>query len=110
MSALRDALTSGPVLANFDINKNTEVYVDASPVGLDTILVQDGRTVAYASRALTPVEQRYTQTEREVLAVVWACERLHLYVYGKSINIYTDHKPLVHIYGNPRSRPPARIE
>ena len=64
----------------------------------------------YASRSLTATEQRYSQTEREALAVVWACEHLHLYVYRKPITIYTDHKPLVTIYGNPSSKPPARIE
>jgi len=110
VSVLQAALSSAPVLSYFNIEKDTEVYVDASPVGLGAILVQDGRTVAYASRALTNVEQRYSQTDREALAVVWSCERFHLYVYGKPVKVFTDHKPLVHIYGNPRSHPPARIE
>ena len=64
----------------------------------------------YASRSLTATEQRYSQTEREAVAVVWACEHLHLYVYGKPVTVYTDHKPLVTIYSNPSSKPPARIE
>ena len=42
--------------------------------------------------------------------MVWACEHLHLYVYGKPVTVYTDHKPLVAIYSNPSSKPPARIE
>ena len=66
--------------------------------------------ITYASRSLTATEQRYSQTEREGLAVVWACEHLHLYVYGKPVTIYTDHKPLVSIYDNPNSKPPVRIE
>ena len=48
--------------------------------------------------------------ERETLAVVWACEHFHLYIFGKHVTIYTDHKPLVSIYGNPNSKPPARIK
>ena len=115
LSKIRSALTSAPVLTYFDLSKDTELLVDASHVGLGAILVQidssDTRhAVAYVSRALTDVEQRYSQTEREALAVVWSCERFHIYVYGKPITILTDHKPLVHIYGNSRSKPPARIE
>ena len=66
--------------------------------------------ITYASRFLTGIEQRYSQTEREALAVVWACKHLHLCVYGKPITVYTDHKPPVAIYSNPTSKPPTRIE
>jgi len=116
VSQLKDALVTAPVTAYFDPEKDTEISVDASPVGLAAILTQvDPKTdekhvIAYASRSNTATEQRYSQTEREGLAVVWACEHLHLYVYGKPVTIYTDHKPLVSIYDNPSSKPPARIE
>ena len=116
VSQLKDALVTAPVTAYFDPDKDTEISVDASPVGLAAILTQvDPKTdekhvITYASRSLTATEQRYSQTEREGLAVVWACEHLHLYVYGKPVTIYTDHKPLVSIYDNPSSKPPARIE
>ena len=59
---------------------------------------------------MTETEQRYSQTEREALGIVWACEHLHLYIYGKPLTVYTDHKPLVSIFGNPSSKPPPRIE
>ena len=51
------------------------------------------RNVAYASRSLTPTEQRYSQTEREALAVVWGCERFHMYLIGTPFELITDHKP-----------------
>ena len=113
---LKEALANAPQTSYFDPNKETELVVDASPVGLGAILTQidaqSGQTliIAYASRSLTDVEQRYSQTEREALAVVWACEYFHLYVYGKPFLVVTDHKPLVPIYSNPASKPPARIE
>ena len=71
------ALTSTQSMAYFDTHKDTYITVDASPVGISAILSQrspgneDDKVVCYASRALTKVEQRYSQTEREALAIVW---------------------------------------
>ena len=102
--------------AYFDPEKDTVISVDASPVVLAAILSQvdpeteESHVITCASRSLTATEERYNQTERKALAVVWACEHLHLYVDGKPVADYTDHKPLVSIYGNPSSKPSARID
>ena len=53
------------------------------------------------------VTSRYSQTEREALAVVWACEHFDIYVRGSSFTVVTNHKPLVHVWSKPR--PPLRI-
>ena len=100
----------------FGPEKHTEIFVDASPTGISAILAQytnesgDGHIVAYASHALSQVEQRYPQIDREGLAVIWACEHYHIYIYGKPVTVITDHKPLVSIYNNPKSKPPLRLE
>lgn len=107
---LKRLLTSDTVLAYFDPHKAATILVDASPVGLGAILCQDNRVVAYASRSLTPVEQRYSQTEREALGVLFACEHFHLYIYGAKFSIITDHKPLERIFTNPAARSNARLE
>ena len=52
------------------------------------------RPVAYASRSLSPVEQRYSQTEREALSGAWACEKFHFYIHGSQFDLVGDHKPL----------------
>ena len=111
---LKQALSKSPVMAYFDVQKDTQIVVDASPVGISAILAQapkgsnEFRIVAYASRALTDVEQRYSQAEREALSIVWGIEYFHLFVYGAPFTLITDHKPLECIYGNPQSKPPAR--
>ena len=93
----------------FDTRKLFEVIVDASPTGLGAILTQDGGVISYASKALSDVESRYTQTEREMLAIVWGIEHFHLYVYGSIFTVRTDHKPLLGIFKG--SKPAsARIE
>ena len=48
-----------------------------------------------ASHSLTETERRYTQIEKEALAITWACEKFSEYILGKQIWIETDHKPLV---------------
>lgn len=79
---------------------------DASPVGLGAVLNQDEnlgpRVIEYAHKSLTDVERRYCQTEKEALALVWAVERFHYYVYGIEFNLITDHKALEVLFG-PRS-------
>jgi hypothetical protein len=93
----------------------TELIVDASPIGIAGILTQrDGngrvRIIEYASRPLTHTEQRYSQTEREMLGVVWGCEHFNLYLYGARFQVITDHKPLLGIVRKVTSRPTARLE
>ena len=79
---MKGALSEDTTVRYFDPKKETTILVDASPVGVAGILSQEGRPVAYASRSLSDVEQRYSQTEREALAVVWACEHFHIYLSG----------------------------
>ena len=113
---LQNLLTEKKVMAYFNLTKHTQLIVDASPTGLGAILLRwtpgkdDSRVIVYASRALLEVEQRYSQTEREALAIVFGCEHFRLYLYGIYFTLYTDHKPLEMIFGNLNSKPPARLE
>ena len=52
------------------------------------------RPVAFASRSLNTAEQKYSVGEREALACVWACERWHMYLYGRHFTLRTDHQAL----------------
>ena len=112
--AIKKELEKDCTMAFYNPEHKSLVTVDASPVGVGAILFQfdnDGneRIVAYASRALTQVEQKYSQTEKEALAVVYGSEKFHIYLVGAEFELDTDHKPLEVIY-NPKSKPPARIE
>ncbi len=95
---LKSQLTTPPILAHFDPDSPTIVTCDASTQALGAVLSQeqDGveRPVAFASRALTPTEQRYSVGEREALACVWASGRWHLYLYGRHFTLRTDHQVL----------------
>ena len=95
----KSELTKPTVLALYDPAAKTKICADASSYGLGAVLLQQHsqqwRSVAYASRAMTETEQRYSQIEREAQGIVWSCEKFSDYIIGKTINLETDHKPLV---------------
>lgn len=107
---LKNLLTQAPVLRIYDLQKEVTISVDASSKGLGAVLLQNGQPVAYASRALTETQQRYAQIEREMLAVIYGCEKFHHYIYGRSVTIETDHKPLLAIHRKPLYQATHRLQ
>ena len=108
---------STKALAFFNVKWETEVCTDASPRGLSAVLLQinpkdekDRKVITYISRKLTSVETRYSQVEKEALAVVWACERLYLYLIGRNFRVITDNRAVKLMFSNPKAKLPARIE
>ncbi len=105
---LKKELVSEPCLAYFNINAPTFVISDASPVGLGAVFLQtqDGakKPVAYASRSLTPTEQRYSQIEQEALGCVWAVEHFRAYLWGGRFTLQTDHRPLIYMLNPEKSK------
>ncbi|XP_022826768.1 uncharacterized protein K02A2.6-like [Spodoptera litura] len=100
-------------LGYYSVKDKIQVIADASPVGIGAVLVQINsrgpRIIAYGNKTLTDCERRYSQTEKEALALVWAVEHFNIFLYGKEFDLITDHKPLEVIFG-PRSKPCARVE
>lgn len=110
---LKEIISTEMTLGYYDVDDKAQLFADASPVGLGAVLIQhneDGpRVISFASKSLSDVEKRYCQTEKEALALVWAVERFHYYLFGRSFELITDHKPLETIFGV-ASKPCARIE
>ena len=62
-------------LPYFDINAEATLQMDASKKGLGACLIQKGKVICYASRALTKTEQNYQNLEREALGTIWGMEK-----------------------------------
>ena len=62
-----------------------------------------------ATRETVDCEQRYANTQREVLAVVFGCERFHTYAYGKSFTVESDYNPLEMIHLKNLAAAPQRL-
>lgn len=97
LEKLKQSLST-EAIAYFDPNWDTELIVDASPVGLVCVLVQidpkndkNKRVVAYVSRTLTELERKYAQVEKEALSCVYGCERCYIFVFGKKFKLVTDN-------------------
>lgn len=95
---LKFRLGTAPILTLYDPTLETEVRCDASARGLGSVLVQkhpDGwKPVAFASRKLKDAELRYSNTDRELAACMYAVAKFEPYLIGIKFTIVTDHSAL----------------
>ena len=78
---IKSEICKEKTLAYFNTLTNI-LQVDASGIGLGSVLLQDNKPICYASRTLSSSERRYANIERDLLAVVFGCDRFHYYVFG----------------------------
>ena len=97
-NGLKVEISNMKALPYFDVNAETTLQTDASKKGLGTCLIQKGKVICYASRALTKTEQNYQNLEREALGTIWGMEKFYYFLYGKEFTLDTNQKPLVSIY------------
>ena len=107
---IKSVLSSAPVLRFYDTSLPTTFQVDASKSGLGACLIQQGQRVAYASRALSNSEINYAPIEKEMLAIVFGCERFNMYTHGAELEVNSDHKPLENIFKKPLFKVPPRLQ
>ena len=81
-------------LRYYDRSKLVTLQCDASLKGLGACIIQDGQPIAFASKSLTNTETCYANIKRELLAIVYGCEKFHTYLYGRTFIVEMDHKPL----------------
>ena len=99
---LIDKCTNPSVLAYADFSLLFELHIDASGIGIGTVLyhTQEGkkRVIAYASRTLSQSKARYPAHKLEFLAFKWALtDQFYEYLYGNSFAVYTDNNPSIYI-------------
>ena len=108
---VKQLVTSTPVLKFYDVTEEATLQCDASEKSLGATLLQNGQPVAFASRALSRVEQTYAQIEKECLAILFAAERFDQYLLGRQlVTVNTDHKPLVPIFSKSIFSAPKRLQ
>ena len=91
---LKREISTAPVLKYYNPHKLLMLQTDACSKGLGAVLLQDGHPIYFASKALTSAQQNYVTIELKALAVSWAVQKFHHYLYGKAFTLQTDQKPL----------------
>ena len=105
---IKERLCRMTILAPYDLERKTRLYVDSSPIGTQATVAQLHKvnnedvwhSVNHTSRPWTPTEAGYSQIERESNGILTGMYMNKMYTMGTHIEVVTDHKPLVPIYND----------
>jgi len=108
---IKTSLSFTSVLRYYSLDDSVEIQCDSSSHGIGAVLLQQGQPVMFDSRALSSAETKYAQIEKELLAIVFACTKFDLYIFGRSnVLVETDHKPLKMIFKKRLCDVPTRLQ
>jgi len=108
--SVKNQLTSDALLVHYDPDCDLLLTCDASPYGVGAVLSHHlakgvERPIAFASRTLAPAERRYSHLDKEALAIIFGLKHFHQYLAGRHFVIYSDHKPLMHLFNASKAIP-----
>ncbi|GKE25024.1 reverse transcriptase domain-containing protein [Tanacetum coccineum] len=106
---LKEKLTCAPVIISPNWNLPFELMCDASDFTVGAILGQkDGKNfhpIYFASKTLNPAQQKYTITEKELMAIVFAFDKFRSYLIRSKTIVHTDHSALKHLFKKQDAKP-----
>ena len=106
---IKSRLVSTPILATLDWNREIEIMCDASDYAIGVVLGQRTgkilRAIYYASKTFNEAQENYSTTEKELLIMVFACEKLRPYILGSHIIIHTDHAIIKYLMAKKYAKP-----
>lgn len=103
---LKKQLTTTPILAFPNWDKEFHVHVDTSNYAIGATLAQTGdhgldHPVYFASRLLSKAEKNYSTTDREALGMVYAVQKFKHYLLATPFVFYVDHQALLYLVNKP---------
>ena len=102
-------LVQAPIMAAPEWDQGFEMMCDASDFAMGAVLVQRKekifRAIYYASRTFNEAQENYSTTEKEMLAIVFACEKFRPYILGSHVIVHTDHAAIKYLMSKKEAKP-----
>ena len=107
---MKREVARAPVHAYYNPRKQTILQTDASIKGLGACLLQEEKLVYFAIKVLTEAQKGYVAIEIESLAVAWAMEKFHHFLYASHFILETHQKPLEAILSKSLNQATPRLQ
>ena len=106
---IKSRLVEAPIMAKPNWTKEFEIMCDASDYAMGAVLGQKTdkmcRTIYYASKTFNEAQENYSTTEKEMLAMVFACEKFRPYILESHVIIHTDHAAIKYLMAKKEAKP-----
>ena len=106
---IKSRLVEAPIMAKSDWNNEFEIMCDASDYAMGAVLGQKNdkmfRAIYYASKTFNEAQENCSTTEKEMLAMVFACEKFRPYIFGSHVIIHTDHAAIKYLMAKKEVKP-----
>ena len=106
---IKSRLVSAPIMAKPYRNSEFEIMCDVSDYAMGAVLGQKTdkmfRAIYYASKTFNEAQENYSTTEKEMMAMVFACEKFRPYILGSHVIIHTDHAAIKYLMAKKEAKP-----
>ena len=106
---IKSRLVEAPIMAKPDWNREFEIMCYASDFAMVAALGQKAekvfKAIYYANKTFNEAQENYSTTEKEMLAIVFACEKFRLYILGSHVIIHTNHAAIKYLMAKKEAKP-----
>ena len=106
---IKSILVEAPIMAKPEWNREFEIMCDASDFAMGAVLGQKAekvfKAIYYASKTFNEAQENYSTTEKEMLTIVFACEKFRPYILGSHVIIHTDHAAIKYLMAKKEAKP-----
>ena len=106
---IKSRLVEAPIMAKPYWNRDFEIMYDSSYFAIGAVLGHKAenvfKAIYYASKTFNEAEENYSTTEKEMLAIVFACENFSPYILGSHFIIHTDHAAIKYLMAKKEAKP-----
>ena len=106
---IKNKLIEAPIVVAPTWNEPFEIMCDASDFTVGAVLGQRRdkmfRLIYYTSKTLNDAQEHYTTTEKEMLAVVYSCDKFRPYILGSKVTLFIDHAAIRYLMSKKEAKP-----